>query len=263
VIRVDVALHHRGIVQMGGEIQRHHDGGHLPDIPGALVAHSGLPLDPVVVLRAVAHDVGDNQRGVVVLAVLQRFALDAGRAIVYRDLEAALFQLGDESLEDLRSSGVDAADLALQVVNPEALVGLGPDRQLVQGVLDEGDALIGRMGAHGEVFRTADDLEVLFGLQQRTRFLLLVQVELCLQAQHSPDRVVHALFGNDALLVPIQHEIEVFVDVIEEEEHVAAGRDRAGDIVLAAHRRGHAQHMTGVGDDHAVEAQLLLQQADD
>jgi len=70
---------------------------------------------------------------------------------------------------------------------------------------------------------------------------------------------MHAFFGDDAFLVSIQHEGQVLLHVIEEQEHIAAGGDGARHVVLPAHRGCHAQHVAGVGNDHAVEAELALQ----
>jgi len=51
--------------------------------------------------------------------------------------------------------------------------------------------------------------------------------------------VVEALGADHALLGAGLHESEVLLQVVEDEERVAARGDRCGNVVLPAHRRGH------------------------
>src|SRR5674476_233404 len=120
VVGVDVGLHHRRVVQVGGVVQADHDGRHLVDVPRAVRAHRCLPADPVVVLGGVAHDVRDHDRGVDLVAVREGRALDAARTVVERHLEAAALQLGHERVARLWARLVDAASLGVQVVQTDA-----------------------------------------------------------------------------------------------------------------------------------------------
>ncbi len=56
-------------------------------------------------------------------------------------------QLGYEGLKDFRPGSDDPADLALQGLHADALVGFRADWKLVQGVLDERDPFVVGYGA--------------------------------------------------------------------------------------------------------------------
>ena len=72
--------------------------------------------------------------------------------------------------------------------------------------------------------------------------------------------VVQAFVGDDAVFVTVHHGGEVFVHVVEEQEHVAACGNGGGDHVAALHAAGEAHHMAGVCEHHAVEAHFALEQ---
>ena len=61
-------------------------------------------------------------------------------------------------------------------------------------------------------------------------------------------------------LVAVEHVLEVLVGVAEEQEHVAAGGDGGRYQVPAFHGLGQADHLRGVGQDEAVEAQFVAEQ---
>ena len=82
-----------------------------------------------------------------------------------------------------------------------------------------------------------------------------------LQAQDTGQGLDDTLFADDAGLIGVQHGIEVFLGIVEEQEHIAAGVDGGGQHVNTLHAVGHTDHVGSIGDDHAVEAQLVTQQA--
>ena len=82
-----------------------------------------------------------------------------------------------------------------------------------------------------------------------------------LQAQNTLQCFHHTLFADHAGLVCIQHKAKVFLGIVEEQKHITAGIDGSGQHVLTLHPVSHAHHVGSIGNDHAVEAQLITQQA--
>ena len=121
-------------------------------------------------------------------------------------------------------------------------VGVGGDRQIALGVLDQGDRPVDDGRGHRVVLLATDDGQCLRpGHDVRKR--RPVQSQLCLQGQD-----------------PFHDVFEVFVGVTEEQEHVAARGDARWHQVPAFHGLGQADHLRGVGQDEAVEPEFVAEQ---
>ena len=68
------------------------------------------------------------------------------------------------------------------------------------------------------------------------------------------------MFSDDTALIARLQVAQVLLKIIGEQEHVAACGDAPGHGLAPGHHAGHADHVGGVGDDQAVEAQLAAQQ---
>ena len=128
-------------------------------------------------------------------------------------------------------------------------------------ILHQGDGVLGDfrrlvlvlLGAQHGLERLGGGNELLLG-----RF---VQAHVGLQTQNPGEGFVHPRLADGAVAIGLQHPADVLVRIVIEQEHIAAGVDGGGHHFLAGHAVGHAHHMGGVGDDHAVEAQLIPEEA--
>ena len=217
--------------------------------------------------RGLAHAVHVHE--VELLALLHQLGGLVHRAFVDESLKAARVQhlaqhlgrvLGraraERELHQLGHAGLGALD----VDDHHLFVLFGRDGQnALVLVLDQRDRVFGDFGGKLGILRVADKGH---RFRRRGQFFLrlLVQAHLRLEAQDAAQRVGHALLADRAGLVGVQHEAEVFVGVVEEQEHVAARVDGGGHRLLAGHAVLKADHVGRVGDDKAVEAELVAQQ---
>src|SRR5699024_9184313 len=128
------------------------------------------------------------------------------------------------------------------------------------GILHQGDAAVGGLVAVGLVLGAADAVQasLVRGADGR-----VIQVQVSLQAQNPVQGIGEALLGEVALFIGGLQVGDVLVDVVGKQAHVAVGDVGAGDGILPLGGGGHAHHVGGVGDHHAVEAQFPPQQAGD
>ena len=127
-------------------------------------------------------------------------------------------------------------------------------------VFHQGDGLVGNFRSHIFVLLLAQHTgqHVLGGNQLGVG--LFVQAHLGLQAEDAGQRFGHTLFGDRTGLIGVHHNAVVFVGVVEEQVHIAAGVDGLDHHFLMGQAIGHAHHVGSVGDHEAVEAQLVAEQ---
>ena len=90
---------------------------------------------------------------------------------------------------------------------------------------------------------------------------LLEQAALELLAQDATHGPVQPLLGDLAARNRLAHTADRDGEVRRHEHLVGAGEDRLDRDAVIAEQRAHSVHGEGVGHDHALEAELLAQQA--
>ena len=144
----------------------------------------------------------------------------------------------------------------------DPLVSLRRDRENVLILIFyECDAVVADGFLHClELFFPEDGVRGL-RLGNKVFFCLFVQSQMGFEPQNAGQGLCHALLADDAVFVSLEHGGEVFVRIVEEEEHVAPCVDGAREHLGAGHAVCHSNHMGGVGDHHSVEAQPVSQES--
>ena len=226
----------------------------FPNKPRNFICHGSAPLDTVVILCSVASDVSNFQSEINFVTVFQSCAFNTRAAFIYSHFIATFRQFIHEQLLRFRTVIRDAAFFAFQHVKTDAFVVDWIDRQVVLGIFDQRDPFISSFRSPLQMFFTADDVQIFTRAQQSTVCLFFRQVQFSFQAQDTTQSISQTFFRDDAVLVTFQHEAEVLFDVVEEQEHIAAGSDRFRNVIFTAHSGRHTQHVRCIRDDQAVEA---------
>ena len=71
---------------------------------------------------------------------------------------------------------------------------------------------------------------------------------------------MQTLRRDNAVLVALQHVLEILLRLAEEQEHIRTGGNRARHQLAARGAAAHAHHVGGIGQNQAVKAQLPTQQ---
>ena len=87
-----------------------------------------------------------------------------------------------------------------------------------------------------------------------------VQAKRRFQSQNPNDRFLQTGFCEHAPFQAPFHVYDVFLQILVEEEHVAARHDTGRYRVLTLHGGAKAYHGGGIGDDQALEAKFLTKQ---
>ena len=91
--------------------------------------------------------------------------------------------------------------------------------------------------------------------------LLLVEGQVGLHAQNPVEGIREPLLGQLAPIIGGLEVGDILADVVGKEDHITARDDGAGDGVLPLGGGSIPHHVGGIGDDDAVEAHILPQQA--
>ena len=156
-MRVDGGLDHRHVDQVVGLVQRHKHRGYLGDVPGNLRGHRRGPLDPDRRFLREALDVGEHERGVVLVRVVPGGFLEMtdmkftpvspGRLALRSGLEDGAprslpLPVPPHDVQVGQRIGPGEVRAAGDAVQADPFVRLRRDGQVVRCVLDQGDGLV-------------------------------------------------------------------------------------------------------------------------
>ena len=153
------------------------------------------------------------------------------------------------------------AHVLLDHVEIDSSVFLRRNREQVLCIPDQRNRAVCDIFCPSAVLLTADNGKGLFAGHQLSFLLLLRKLQGSLESKNTRDGFVQAFHGQIAVINRFPHPGPVFIQVLVEQNHVAAGHNRGRKCFLPGHDGHIADHRRRVGGDHAVEAKAPAKQA--